>query len=156
MRFLGDFEKIADYEEMEGRDRLYFFRFCLTGKARDWFDFQEAEDYEEAIAKFRYKYWSRADQNQFRDSLRNGMYKAGTGRTMSEYVEKFARDARFLIPSIPEYELADALSQHFSPEIYEDLLMQRVDTISELCHRLDVVQQRERNRKHRVQAANLP
>lgn len=48
MRFFNDFLRIADYEQMEDRDRLYFFRMCLTDKARDWFDYQEFDEFEEA------------------------------------------------------------------------------------------------------------
>lgn len=67
---------------------------------------------------------------------------------MAEYIEKFARDAKYLTPPILESELVDELSQHFTPEIYDNLLMLRVDTFTELCHRLDVIQHRERNRAH--------
>lgn len=83
------------------------------------------------LLKFRSKYWDRVEQNKFRGVLRNGEYKEKSGITMSEYVKKLARDARYLTPAIPEYEIVEDLGKHFTPEIYNDL-MQRVDTISEV------------------------
>ncbi|EFN81895.1 Uncharacterized protein F44E2.2 [Harpegnathos saltator] len=148
IRFFDDFIDIADYEELRDRDRLYFFKHCMTGRAREWFDLQEFREFGEVVIKFRNKFWGRVEQNKLRDRVRNGMYNANTGRTMAEYVEKFARDVKYISPQIPEFELVQDLSQHFTVEIYNDLLRLRVDTIPELCHQLNIIQDYEHNRIH--------
>lgn len=68
-----DFIDIAGYEEMGAHNGLYYFKTCMTGRAREWFDFQEFENFEEAMIKFRGKY-CRVDQTKFRDLLYNGLY----------------------------------------------------------------------------------
>lgn len=146
MRFLEEFDEIAEHERMKVRDQFYFFKRCLIGKAREWYDNQEFAELEEARMKFKQKFWSRTEQQELRDKLRNSIYQPNKGRSMAEYAEKMAKDAKHLTPRYNEFEMVEMLSLHFPVEVYEDLAMERVSTMEELTHRLNVLERKSQNK----------
>lgn len=146
MRFLDEFEEIADHEGMSTKDRFYFFKRCLVGKARDWYENQEFRKFDEAAMKFAFKYWGRTEQQQLRDKLRSDIYRPNTGRSMAEHAQKLARDAKYLTLPYNDEEMMEMISLHFPVEIFDDLAIERVSSMEEMIHRLQVLEHKSQNK----------
>lgn len=52
VRFIDDFERIAEYETVPEHDKLYFLGKCIRQKASDWWSLQRFRTYSETKKKF--------------------------------------------------------------------------------------------------------
>lgn len=74
IKFIRRFEKIAEYENVQREEQLYYFGKCLKGTASNWFDMREPENIEDAKKAFTDYYWGEEQQARFRELVYAGTY----------------------------------------------------------------------------------
>lgn len=84
VRFIDDFERIAEYETVPEHDKLYFLGNCMRQKASDWWSLQKFRTYSETEKKFLKHYWGDESQEYFRQEIYLGKYTDNERETMSE------------------------------------------------------------------------
>ncbi|XP_029679911.1 uncharacterized protein LOC115245642 [Formica exsecta] len=139
IKFLKRFEKIAEYENIERRDQLHYFKKCMRGNASNWVEVSDPESIEEAKESFREYFWGDEQQARFRENLYTGKFKSEKGESMAEYIMNLARQAKFLDPPMSDHEIIRSVKKHFSSEIMREIRPSTVKTINELTTLLDEI-----------------
>ncbi|XP_029673099.1 uncharacterized protein LOC115241474 [Formica exsecta] len=137
IKFLRKFEKIADYENIDYRDQLHYFKKCMKGNASNWIEVNDPDDIEEAKESFREYFWGDEQQARFRENLYTGKYKSEKGETMAEYAMSLARQAKYLEPPMSDHEIIRCVKRHFGNKIAREIRPSTAKSIGELTSLLD-------------------
>lgn len=131
IKFLKKFESIANYENIDERDQLHYFRKCMRGNANNWLEVNDLETIYEAKEAFKEYFWGDEQQARFRESLYIGRYKNEKEHSMAEYATNLARQAKYLEPPMSDHEII-CLKRHFGNEVAREIRPATVKTITDL------------------------
>lgn len=137
MRFLEGFERIAAYEGVEKKDRLYYFAKCMKDQASTWYELHRFDTIGDAKAAFKDRYWGEEAQAKFRERLYMEKYNGEKQGSMADYTMSLARDAKFLEPPMSEREIIRCLKRHFDRDIAREIRPSTVKTVAELVEMLE-------------------
>lgn len=137
IKFLRKFEKIAEYENIDYRDQLHYFKKCMKGNASNWIEVNDPDDIEEAKESFREYFCGDEQQARFRKNLYIGKYRSEKGETMAEYAMSLARQAKYLEPPMSDHEIIRCVKRYFGNEIAREIRPSTAKSIGELTSLLD-------------------
>lgn len=110
----------------------------LKAEAEVWYEiienkFETLEEFENLLLK---KYWSEHIQEKVRFDLFNGKYVDDSGISRENYIMRKLYNIKYLEPKLTENEMVKYLSRHFSDDIYNVIITQRITTLDELTEYL--------------------
>ncbi|KYN50404.1 hypothetical protein ALC57_00041 [Trachymyrmex cornetzi] len=120
MRFIQRFERTADYEGVDDKDRLHYFGKTMRDNAATWFELNEPDSFDEAKEKFLEHFWGEDEQARFRQKMYTSRYHSDKGTTMADYALEYARQAKLLIPPMSETEIIRVIKGHFHIDVSRD------------------------------------
>lgn len=107
---------------------------ALRGDAEAWY--QMVEDKYETIEQFETiflnHFWGEYNQQRVRLNLFNGSYNETFGSSREKYIMRKIYNIRHLEPSLTEAEMVRYLARHFSEDIHNVIITQRINTIETL------------------------
>lgn len=106
----------------------------IKGDADYWFQmveskFNNIEEFEVLVLK---QYWSEYVQQKVRQNLYNGKYNDRSGISRENYVLRKVYNIRHLEPKFTEGEMVRYLARHFTSDIQNVIITQRISTFDEL------------------------
>lgn len=142
-------------------DRLHYFCTCLKDRAAAWMDNRDFETNEDAKRAFLEYFWDSTTQQQIRYKIYTGKYNPAKDGSMTEYVLKYARQARVLTSPMDEAEIVASLARHFDDAVLRELRsawMKTVEQMTEILHHLeterkirrDVRRRKKRRRRKKI------
>ncbi|XP_029669881.1 uncharacterized protein LOC115239478 [Formica exsecta] len=137
IKFLRKFEKIAEYENIDYKDQLHYFKKCMKGNASNWIEVNDPDYIEKAKESFREYFWGDEQQARFRKNLYTGKYRSEKGETMAEYAISLAKQAKYLEPPMSDHEIIRCEKRHFGNEIAREIQPSTAKSIGELTSLLD-------------------
>lgn len=140
IKFLKKFEKIAEYENIDMRDQLHYFKKCMRGNANNWLEVYDPVNIEEAKESFREYFWGDEQQVRFRENLCTGRYRIEKGESMGEYTMNLARQAKYLEPPMSDHEIIRCIKRHFGSDVTREIKPSTARTISELATLLEDIE----------------
>ncbi|XP_033227602.1 uncharacterized protein LOC117179686 [Belonocnema kinseyi] len=112
-RFIENFEYLANQENLDEREKQYFFIQSLSKDAKNWLNLRGYGAYEEMKEAFLKFYWGPEAQNILRNFLENGRYCPSDGLSAKNYFFKYFNEATFLDNPPTEEEIIFYLLYHF-------------------------------------------
>lgn len=132
MRFVKRFKKLAIYEGVNNEEQLHYFSRCMRGPALTWFELNDFEEIDEAIAEFKEKFWGEEAQARFREKMYTAKFNYNAGSNMAEYAMEAARQASLLEPCMTDSEIIRCLKRHFDKETTKEIRPSIVKTVKDL------------------------
>lgn len=151
IRFLHKFKRIAAYKRVSSEEQAFHFGRCMKGAVAQWYELQTAETMEELALNFTNYFWGCQAQTRFRQKMYFGRYRASE-ISMTEYALNLARQAKTLIPPMPDQEIIQTIREHFDADIARELRPSVVRTVEEMVTMLDTIENERETRRQRADA----
>lgn len=110
----------------------------LKGEADFWYQTIEEkyESFEQFENLFLKQYWGEYNQQKVRQNLFNGKYYENSGISRERYILRKLYNIRYLEPKFTENEMVRYLARHFSDDIHNVIIIQRINTLDDLIEYL--------------------
>ena len=129
--FIENFERFADQEKLDENSKQNCFIQSLVKYAAIWMEEHGYGTYEEMKEAFLAFYWSQDIQKSYENHLECGKYSRKCKLSIANYFYKYGMGAKYLDSAPSEMEIISKLSVHFGPNIENEFLKQKVQTMEE-------------------------